>query len=195
MIEEFQTENMAMFTRIFEHLDLMKGASSVHGTEPDFQSTFDPICDPDSNFMIDLPASTASELKNLNDICTVNANIKKAMENKLHTVHYSTKEDIIRHLMQAIGSDICWNGFSWRGTEQKISFADDVYEIYNMMIKKATKLFPGVEISYFDTRIKSHLRHTPQRIERTEMKKTKGNAEKTQVQLNKRNNTNFFSKT
>lgn len=70
-------------------------------------------------------------------------------------------------MLSAIAKDSAWNGVSWQGSNFKISFVGTLTHIHTAIKKIAIQTYPKTDRGYFDSRIKTFLRHTAERIQRS----------------------------
>lgn len=78
--------------------------------------------------------------------------------------------------MNAVAPDDIWLKFSWQGSEIKNSFSE-VMGAFLLAIKKVCReTFTECEPKYCDAKIKSFLRHTEERVKRSNSKNSKPKA-------------------
>lgn len=73
-------------------------------------------------------------------------------------------------MLTSLANDDVWNKVSWKGTESKISFMGELPNIHKAIKKIANQTFSKSDASYYDSRIKTFLRHTSERIDRASRK-------------------------
>lgn len=77
-----------------------------------------------------------------------------------------------------LATDDAWVDVSWEGTEQKSSFVKQLDVIHKLITDTATSTFPSFDLSFWNSRIKTHLRHTNERIGNKKKTDSKGKASK-----------------
>lgn len=69
--------------------------------------------------------------------------------------------------MSSIANDEgVWSKITWKGTEAKDSFQTRYAVIMNIMRNICTETFPENNNAFFESKIKSFLRHAPERLKR-----------------------------
>lgn len=81
---------------------------------------------------------------------------------------FTAKNDIIRSMLHSIATDNVWNALCWKGSDTKISFITQLKNIHSNIKGVALETFSHKDSNYFDGRIKTFLRHTTERIRRTD---------------------------
>lgn len=87
-------------------------------------------------------------------------------ESKLNTCPFSDDRDIIRNLLKTIATDDAWVNVTWEGTDQKISFCNKLGVLHKIITDITAATFPEKDMEYWNSRIKTFLRHCTERIGR-----------------------------
>lgn len=82
---------------------------------------------------------------------------------------FNSKDDIVRNLLKALAKDTVWVNVSWTGTTSKKSFQSYLANIHRMILDVSQETFNKVDASekFIDSKIKSNLRHAPERLIRS----------------------------
>lgn len=86
-------------------------------------------------------------------------------------ISFKDEKDIVRNMLQVIASDDVWSNISWQKTETKESFPESLDAFYTAIKKVSGESMPECNPSHCDSRIKSFLRHTKERINRSSEQK------------------------
>lgn len=72
--------------------------------------------------------------------------------------------------MKFIATDDVWKNVSWQGTALKTSFVGDLKTIKDVIVDIAQDTFKKEPHDFFNSKLKSFLRHTEERIKRREVR-------------------------
>lgn len=88
------------------------------------------------------------------------------VEMRLRLVYFRDHQDVIRCMLHAIAPDDVWVTFSWQGTDTKASFLKEHDEFLTAIKKISAETSTECNSAYCESRIKTFLRHTKERIKR-----------------------------
>lgn len=72
-------------------------------------------------------------------------------------------------MMKAVARDRVWTHISWQKTDKKESFPEFFDVFWKAILKISSETFPAVcNQSYCESRVKTFLRHTDERMKRNE---------------------------
>lgn len=81
---------------------------------------------------------------------------------------FTNKEDIVRVLLKAIAADIVCHQFTWKGTSAKKSFSNQLGNTHDLIKDVTNTTFDDdTSIEFINQKIKTHLRHSGERLNRT----------------------------
>lgn len=70
--------------------------------------------------------------------------------------------------MKTLATDMAWNNITWRGTTTKKSFLSDFKPMHDLIIEIVESTFSDIDNlnEFVDSKIKTFLRHAPERVKR-----------------------------
>lgn len=89
---------------------------------------------------------------------------------KLRLCQFTCEDDIVRNMLHSVAKDEMWNEICWQGSGTKLSFINDLTKIHANIKKIAVETFSHKDTNFFDGRIKTFLRHTTERLNRSNRK-------------------------
>lgn len=76
-------------------------------------------------------------------------------------------------MMKSLAPDHIWLKVAWQGSEHKISFSKVLCAFFTAIKKVSRETFDECNAKHCETKVKSFLRHTEERVKRAEAKSSK----------------------
>lgn len=80
--------------------------------------------------------------------------------------NFSDQDDIVRNMMKCLAADEVWQNISWMGTPYKASFTGRFGTLHQLISDVCSDTFKECTKSFIESKIKTFLRHTEERIKR-----------------------------